>query len=266
MTQVGLHDLCHAVDAQHPLHDVAPERALPQCHHAAIDAKQLLSNGGRIQRVEVGQGLLHDVARVAVHGVAHEVCGPLTRLGASPDGLGDPLLLLRRAVLQQSLRHIVPEGVANKLLSIRERLVDQLCRGAAKSTAVLQEPTENPAPEAVTRHRTRTTNQLLGHEAGHRHGHRLDDLLDHVVCVGRVDGRLHMSVELCHQGLGFTAARHLQGQLHRTASQGVPRETPNGPSKRGDGRAACLPPSVQLLHDLLDLLALDISEGQIVTV
>mmetsp|Transcript_71109 Transcript_71109/g.153275 ORF Transcript_71109/g.153275 Transcript_71109/m.153275 type:complete len:539 (-) Transcript_71109:13-1629(-) len=234
---------------QHRPHDVPSEGGLRHVHHVG---QQAPADGLRVVPGGHRNGPLRDVAGVALLGalgkgrVREGLPG-----GGRPQRLADAALLLRGAALEDGLRDVVPEGVAAELLAVGQDMVHD-GQGRLVGAAVLDEPAEDPAAEAVIRDRggVAAGGELLGDEARGGRRHDLDDLLEHVVCVGRVDGVLDLAAELGADGSGLVAARGRQGCLHRAAADRVPREAPDGAPHRLD----C--PGVARLQDVEDALRL----------
>merc|ERR1719198_1852166 len=250
--QLRVDDPLHLVVAPHDLQHVGPEGALREVHHVA---EQSTAKGPPVLDGAVHQGHLHHVAAVAVQSVADKArdtaSGDLTHHGRGPEGLTDDMLLLRVAVLEDGLCDVVAEGVPAEILNVAQAVVHN-GRGQVAS-AMLQEPAEDVAAEAVIYDGAGIAAELLGHEATQRRRHDLDDLLDHVVRVGRVDGLLHLAVELLDETGRLADFRNLQGKLHHTAAGLVTREAPDGAAQGLDGGGAGSLVGLQVLHEVLEL-------------
>mmetsp|Transcript_21516 Transcript_21516/g.67124 ORF Transcript_21516/g.67124 Transcript_21516/m.67124 type:complete len:466 (-) Transcript_21516:13-1410(-) len=145
--------------------------------------------------------------------------------------------------------------MAAEIPCLRQHLVQHL-HEAHTAASVLQQTAQDAAAIAVARHCGTCTPQLFGDETGERRWHHLHDLLDHVVGVRRLDGLLHVPVQLRHEFLGSPALGHFECQLHDAAARGSERAAQHGATEGLDCRQARRASSLEPLRQLLTALGL----------
>mmetsp|Transcript_82122 Transcript_82122/g.249070 ORF Transcript_82122/g.249070 Transcript_82122/m.249070 type:complete len:310 (-) Transcript_82122:241-1170(-) len=150
---------------------------------------------------------------------------------------------------------MVPERVAAEICGLCQQLIDHLCEARA-AAGVLQEAAKDAAAIAMARHNGPHTPQLFCNKAGNGYGHHLDDLLNHVVGVRRLDGLLHVPVQLRHELLRGPALGHFERQLHDAAARGSERAAQHGATEGLDCRQARRASSLEPLRQLLTALGL----------
>mmetsp|Transcript_87473 Transcript_87473/g.271719 ORF Transcript_87473/g.271719 Transcript_87473/m.271719 type:complete len:258 (-) Transcript_87473:580-1353(-) len=135
----------------------------------------------------------------------------------STEGNSDVVTVCWLAMLQDRLHDMVPERVPAELAGSGQHLAQEL-RQARAAPGMFQQAADDAAAKPVARHCAAPASQLFRDEARERCGHDLHNLLDHVVCVRRLDGRPDMAVQLRKQLSCFLAVSHLQRKLHNAAT------------------------------------------------
>mmetsp|Transcript_29599 Transcript_29599/g.67071 ORF Transcript_29599/g.67071 Transcript_29599/m.67071 type:complete len:329 (-) Transcript_29599:221-1207(-) len=159
------------------------------------------------------------------------------------EGCCDPRAVLRR-VLQHDLEDVVGEGVPAMTLCLCEHLREELPEALA-AAAVLHEPAEHSAAEAVARHPSARAQQLPNHEGARGRRQGLDDRLEHVVAVLRGQQVEHAAVQLLQELSSSGAVSHPDGSLHKAATLAVQGKLRDGASHRSESTNARLVAGLQ---------------------
>mmetsp|Transcript_66169 Transcript_66169/g.215297 ORF Transcript_66169/g.215297 Transcript_66169/m.215297 type:complete len:283 (+) Transcript_66169:428-1276(+) len=217
------------VPLQGPHHDAAELVARELRNLLRRLSQEVLDQSLSVCRVAPLQCFLDNMRCVAVPRILHQV---LTQ------DANNLRLLMRQAVLKSTLNHMVAVGVSNELTNLRKHFIDQL-HGGGIPGSVLQHAAVDPATILMASIVKASLRHLLDDERDLIESEHLDDLLQHVVRMRRLDGINNAAPQTVGNLDCSLLVHNIESRLHGTAAGWGEGQAPHRVGTPEQGHGAC---------------------------
>lgn len=211
---------------------VASELIVCQLQYGGLVGEQDSTHGLHIFWRAPRHGFFNYMAAVTVNGNMHEMV-LLIIIGATHCS-NDTLAMQRQAMFQNGLDHEMAKRMSAKARCLHEELVDEI-DSLSLLRRMLEEADDHAATKPMPRDLRSNADEFLRDETGEARWHNLDNMRDHEVRMRRLDGMLHVPVQLEDKLFLQGLRQDTQRELHDAATKLLLREGPHHPAQNFEG-------------------------------